>query len=123
MIGHSVADQLIQIRIVFRCRIRCILAEITPNLFAIRIAHHTDKVQQQPECNRNRVFWNITIVNMMHRVAELLVRCLIVPVGAELEIFIYGFRDHAEMQLLCGLRLAIDIECKAVLRAITQPFV
>jgi hypothetical protein len=60
---------------------------------------------------------------MVHRIAEPLLGVLLVPVGAELEIFVDRTGNDAKMQLLRRLWFALYIEGMDVLGTVAQPFV
>src|SRR5258705_5751438 len=58
----------------------------------------------------------------MHRIAELLLDRLRRVTPTELPIFIARARDHADVQALGALGLAVDVESQALLAAVAQPF-
>ena len=62
-------------------------------------------------------------MDVVYRIAELLLDRLVAVVAAELPIFVDRARDQAEVKALRLLRFAIDIEGEARLAAVAQPFV
>src|SRR6478752_10810499 len=61
-------------------------------------------------------------MDMVDRVAELLLDRLAGIIAAELPIFVDRARDDADVQALRPLGLAVDVETQARLAAVAQPF-
>src|SRR3954452_21756852 len=60
-------------------------------------------------------------MNVMYRIAELLLDRLVGVIPAELPIFVNRSRDDTDVQALRALRLAVDIEGEAWLASLAQP--
>ena len=123
-IGQRIVDQAVQLWIALRRRIGHIVAQIAPHRVLVRIGtHHADEVEEQAEGDRQLASRHVAVVQVMHRVAEPLVRILILPVGAELVVVVHRTRDHADMQLLGALGVGEDVEGERGVAAIGQPLV
>jgi hypothetical protein len=59
-------------------------------------------------------------VDVVDRVAELLLDRLVGVIAAELPIFVDRARDDADVQALGLLRLAVDVEGEALLAAVAS---
>src|SRR3546814_5338251 len=98
------------------------LGEIAPDLIARRLApHHPDEVEQQPEGDRQLLARHAAVVDVVDGVAELLLQLLPRIIGAILPVIVDRARDHAHVQRLGLLRLAIDVESEALVGAVGQP--
>src|SRR6476646_1326672 len=66
-------------------------------------------------------FWNLAAVNVVDRIAKLLLQRLLRIFLAKLPIFIDGARDDSDVQALGTLGFAVDVEAQARLAAVAQP--
>ena len=122
IIGKRNRDQLGQFGRVFGRNIIGIIAKIGPNLrLGGTCTHHADKVQQQAERHRRLPAGYLAIMDMVHWVAQPLFNRLLMPLRAELEIFVHGLWHDAQMQLLGAFGLAKGVKGNAVFGAIFQP--
>src|SRR4051812_18996486 len=86
-------------------------------------AGQADEVEQQAEVERQALrHRHFTVMDVVDRIAELLFDRLLRIVSAKLPIFVDRARDQAEVQALRLFWFAIDVECKAGLASVAQPF-
>src|SRR5438309_8663080 len=94
---HGMSDELVQLRIAFRRQRWIVAPEEAPDRAAVADAGAAGGVEQQREADRQPRLRHLAGMDVVARVAELLVDLLRRVEGQRLVIFIHGAGDDAEV--------------------------